>query len=55
MYKVTYYLATGSNTVATKNFNTFQEASEFSLSCPRESVIEIKLYPDNEVKKEDRT
>ena len=55
MYKVSYYLSTGSNTVATKNFATFQEATEFSLKCPRESVIEIKLYPDTETKKEDRT
>jgi hypothetical protein len=55
MYKVSYYMAAGSNTVVTKTFKTFQEASEFSLTCPRESVIEVKLYPDNEVKKEDRT
>ena len=54
MYKVSYYI-TGSNTVATKNFETFQEASDFSLTCPRESVLEVKLYPDTVTKKEDRT
>jgi hypothetical protein len=55
VYKVTYYLATGSNTVATKNFPNLQEATAFTLTCPLESVIEVKLYPDNVVKKEDRT
>ena len=53
MYKVSYY-TTGTN-VSFKWFKTFKEASEFSLKVKTGDVIEIKLYPDNEVKKEDRT
>ena len=53
MYKVSYYSGNGS-TVSFKWFNTFSEATEFSLKCPRESVLEVKLYPDQQ-KKEDRT
>lgn len=55
MYKVTYYFSASGANVVTKEFKTFQEASEFSLSRPTGSVIEIKLYPDEQVKKEDRT
>ena len=53
MYKVSYYSGNGS-IVAFKWFNTLSEATEFSISCPRESVLEIKLYTD-QTKKEDRT
>jgi hypothetical protein len=42
MYKVTYY--TSGSMVAFKWFNTFGEASEFSLTVKSGDVIEIKLY-----------
>jgi len=32
--------------VSTKCFDTFQEATDFSLKQPRDSVIEIKHYDD---------
>lgn len=54
MYKVTYY-ANFSNKVVSKDFKDLHEATEFSNGLPINSVIEIKLYPDNVVKKEDRT
>jgi hypothetical protein len=54
MYKVSYYV-TGGTHVAFKWFDTFHEASEFSLKVPTGNVIEIKLYPKDQVKKEDRT
>lgn len=54
MYKVTYYM-TGGTKVSFREFPDFTEACEFARNQPRESVIEIKLYPDNQTKKEDRT
>jgi len=54
MYKVSYYM-TGGNKVSFREFATFTEACEFARSQPLESVIEIKLYPDNQKKKENRT
>lgn len=44
MYKVTYY--TSGSMVAFKWFNTFGEASEFSLTVKSGDVIEIKLYKE---------
>jgi hypothetical protein len=43
MYKVSYYIGGGSQ-VAFKWFNTFTEATDFSIKQPRESIIEIKQY-----------
>jgi hypothetical protein len=54
VYKVTYY-ANFSNKVVDKNFKDLHEATEFCNSLPINSVLEVKLYPDNVVKKEDRT
>ena len=54
MYKVSYYM-TGGTTVSTRTFATFAEATEFAIKQPKESVIEIKLYPDENKKKVDRT
>jgi len=42
-YKVTYYMGSG-NTVASKWFDTFSEASQFSLKVKTGDVIEIKWY-----------
>ena len=42
-YKVSYYMGSG-NTVACKWFNTFSEASAFSLKVKTGDVIEIKWY-----------
>jgi hypothetical protein len=53
MYKVSYYSGAGA-AVTFKWFDTLSEAADFSMKCPRESVLEIKLYLD-EKKKEDRT
>lgn len=46
---------TGGTQLSIREFDTFQEACEFAQKQPRESVVEIKLYPDNQNKKEDRT
>jgi hypothetical protein len=54
MYKVTYYM-TGSNKVSFREFKTFTEACDFARNQPLESVMEIKLYPDEDNKKENRT
>ena len=54
MYKVTYY-ANFSNKVVDKEFPDLHAATEFCNSLPLNSVLEVKLYPDNQVKKEDRT
>lgn len=43
MYKVSYYIG-GGPMVAFKWFNTFSEATEFSLKVPTGDVIEIKKY-----------
>ena len=53
MYKVSYYSGNGA-IIAFKWFNTLSEATDFSIKCPRESVLEIKLYKD-QIVKEDRT
>ena len=42
MYKVVYYLV--GNSVASKEFDTFSEAVDFSNKLPINSVIEIKKY-----------
>ena len=42
MYRVSYYM-TG-NTVAFREFETFDEAIDFSNKQPINSVIEIKKY-----------
>lgn len=54
MYKVTYY-ANFSNKVINKDFKDLQEATEFCNSLPLNAVLEVKLYPDTVIKKEDRT
>jgi hypothetical protein len=43
MYRVTYYF-NNSNAVASKEFETFTEATEFSIKQPLNSIIEIKYY-----------
>jgi hypothetical protein len=48
MYKVVYYLG-GSNQVGFKWFNTFTEAIDFSNNQTKESILEIKQYPNDEV------
>lgn len=53
MYKVTYY-ANFSNKVVNKDFKDLREATEFCNSLPLNSVLEVKLYPDVVVKKENR-
>ena len=45
MYRVTYYF-NNSNAVASKEFESFQEATEFSIKQPDKSIIEIKYYDD---------
>ena len=44
-YKVSYYVG-GGNMVGLKWFDTFNEASQFSLKVPTGNVIEIKWYPN---------
>lgn len=46
---------TGGTKVSVREFQTFTEACEFARNQPMESVLEIKLYPDNQNKKENRT
>jgi hypothetical protein len=43
MYKVYYYIGNG-NMVSSRSFSTFEEATDFSLKQPKDSVIEIKHY-----------
>ena len=43
MYRVTYYF-NNSNAVVSKEFETFMEATEFSITQPINSIIEVKLY-----------
>jgi hypothetical protein len=43
MYRVTYYF-NNSNAVVSKEFETFTEATEFSIKQPINSIIEIKHY-----------
>ena len=45
MYKVSFYIG-NSQTVGFKWFKTFEEATDFSIKQPMESVIEIKHYDD---------
>lgn len=54
MYKVSYYM-TGGTQMSTRSFATFAEATQFAIAQPKDSVVEIKLYPDENKKKEDRT
>lgn len=46
---------TGGTRVSSREFATFNEAMEFSIKQPKESIVEIKLYPDENKKKENRT
>lgn len=46
-YKVSYYV-TGGQRSTTKWFDTFPEASEFSLKVKTGDVIEIKWYANEE-------
>ena len=43
MYRVTYYF-NNSYAVASKEFESFQEATEFSIKQPINSIIEVKHY-----------
>ena len=45
MYRVTYYF-NNSNAVASKEFQSFKEATDFSIKQPINSIIEIKYYDD---------
>ena len=54
MYKVSYYIGGGSM-LAFKWFKTLAEATDFAIEQPRESILEIKLYPEEQYKKENRT
>ena len=45
MYRVTYYF-NNSNAVVSREFETFTEATEFSIKQPINSIIEIKHYGD---------
>lgn len=54
MYKVYYYMSGGTH-VSCRTFPNLAEATEFSISLPIESVLEIKLVPDNQNKRENRT
>jgi hypothetical protein len=45
MYRVTYYF-NNSNAVASKEFQNLQEATDFSIKQPLNSIIEIKQYDD---------
>jgi hypothetical protein len=49
MYKVTYYLSSGSNQVVFKWFKDLSEATTFANQRPIESVIEIKHYESDEL------
>jgi hypothetical protein len=48
MYKVVYYLGS-SNYVGFKWFKTFAEAIDFSNKQSKESILEIKQYPTDEI------
>ena len=45
MYKVAYYIG-NTPMVGFKSFDTFKEATDFSIKQPKDSVIEIKHYDD---------
>jgi hypothetical protein len=45
MYRVTYYF-NNSNAVASMEFQNLQEATDFSIKQPLNSIIEIKQYDD---------
>lgn len=44
MYKVVYQISSGA--VRFKSFNTFRESTEFCLTLPNESVLEVKYCPE---------
>jgi hypothetical protein len=54
VYKVNYFVQQ-TNKVSVKEFPTLSEATTFCIKLPINSVLEVKLYPDVVVKKEDRT
>ena len=45
MYRVTYYF-NSSSAVASKEFQSLKEATDFSIKQPINSIIEIKYYDD---------
>lgn len=45
MYKVYYYIGNGSM-VLCRTFPSFEEATNFAIKQPKDSVIEIKKYDD---------
>ncbi len=45
MYRVTYYF-NNSHAVASRDFETLTEATEFSIKQPINSILEIKHYDD---------
>jgi len=53
MYRVYYYL-TGGSVVSVKEFEVLTEATEFAISLPINSVLEIKYYDNVDRRKEDR-
>ena len=53
MYRVYYYL-TGGSVVSVKEFEALTEATEFAISLPINSVLEIKYYDDVNQKKPNR-
>ena len=54
MYKVYFYM-TGGNSVTSREFPNFGEAIKYSITLPLDSVLEIKYYPDEDNKRENRT
>ena len=48
MYRVTYYAPGGKYSVQFKEFQTFKEATDFSISLPIDAVLEIKYYENSD-------
>jgi hypothetical protein len=53
MYKVCYYLE-GTKVVSLREFETLKESTDFALSLPINSVLEIKYYDNVDRRKENR-
>jgi hypothetical protein len=54
MYKVYYYL-NNSTVVSVKEFETLRESTDFAISLPINSVLEIKYYDNVDRRKENRS
>ena len=48
MYNVCYYAPGGRLSVNFKQFQTFKDASNFAMTLPLESVLEIKYYENSD-------